>query len=81
MRAEEIINPLEDPIPPLLWDLFSASIHLRISTQKLWALIEAGEIPIVRLGTAIFVRPEAVQNYLLQRSKEAQAARDGGLSK
>ncbi|NQU22272.1 MAG: helix-turn-helix domain-containing protein [Candidatus Nealsonbacteria bacterium] len=71
--ATAIGLPAAENIGPTLWKPDQAARALAISSRKLWAMTNAGEIPCVRLGRAVRYDPADLLEWI-----EEQKGRCGG---
>lgn len=48
---------------------------LNVARSTVYKLIERGELPVVKIGTAVRIDPEAVREYLERNAKRGSARR------
>jgi excisionase family DNA binding protein len=63
----------EVPIEPLAYSIDEAAARLRIGRTKLYAEIAAGELASFHIGDRRLITPEALQQYLARKQRQAVA--------
>jgi len=67
MQTVTRASGLSSPDAPLLLRGDEVARLLNLSKSKTYELLASGEIPAVRIGRAVRVRPEALMRYLSDR--------------
>jgi len=63
MEAQENSNSLA----PLTWDMDECSKQIGVSRRTLSRFVNNQEIPVVRIGSRVLFRPEAVMQWLAEK--------------
>ncbi len=59
---------------PLLWRASEAAQALTISESKLWKMVKAAEIPVVRMGRSVRFDPVEIQAWISRQRPDTQSA-------
>lgn len=71
MKSTHDINTPDDPQDPFLLRRSEAAAMLSISTRKLWELTNRGEIPCVRIDSAVRYDPRDIEAWIKGKKEKS----------